>query len=87
MRPIYEHDAEYHWIVESDGEGSSRIVAKDVLPSFGEWVEQQSRPSVREAAEAHGIPVKAHDLPPDIVHPAPFAADWDDPAMDVYNEL
>lgn len=34
----YEHDAEYGWIVENDGEGASRIVARDVLPSFGEWV-------------------------------------------------
>ncbi len=46
--PIYEYDAEYRWIVESDGEGSSRIVAKDVLPSFGEWVVVQS-PAFRMA--------------------------------------
>ena len=34
----YEHDAEERWIVENDGEGASRIVARDVLPSFGEWI-------------------------------------------------
>ena len=37
---VYEYDAEYGWIVESDGEGASRIVAKDVLPSFGRWAER-----------------------------------------------
>lgn len=35
----YEHDAEYRWIVESDEDGASQIVAKEVLPSFGAWVE------------------------------------------------
>lgn len=39
---VYEHDAEYHWIVENDGHGSSRIVAQNVLPGFGDWVASRS---------------------------------------------
>jgi hypothetical protein len=33
------------------------------------------REPVRAAAARLGIPVTEHDLPPDVVHPAPFAAD------------
>lgn len=32
---MFDYDAEYGWIVENDGEGASRIVAENVLPSFG----------------------------------------------------
>jgi hypothetical protein len=48
--------------------------------------------SVRAASERLGIlPVGprgqevVRPLPPEIVHPAPFTEDWNDPAMDVYD--
>lgn len=40
-RPAFDYDPEYGWIVQSDGEGASQIVAKEVLPSFGRWVDDQ----------------------------------------------
>jgi len=39
----FEYDAEYRWIIENDGEGASQIVAREVLPELGEWVEAISR--------------------------------------------
>ncbi len=46
--PRFEYDSEYGWIVENDGEGASQIVAKNVLPPFGRWIQVAHEATVIE---------------------------------------
>jgi len=45
-----EYDEEYRWLIQNDGHGSSRIVARDVLPEYGRTF--NARAATRPAEDA-----------------------------------